>query len=99
MQDVIWTVRHPLDANLAIMRMEKGQDFGRTIANVFMRVGFGMSLWLPALTRIGLGGKGTGLIFTPNCDAEGLCQRVSSLNQGFFASVSGSITVAKPALR
>jgi hypothetical protein len=59
----------------------------------------GLTRWAPAMTRIRNGLIGSGLVFAPDTQTEQFTDLIRSLNQLFFASASGSMTVTIPALR
>src|ERR1043166_7378514 len=55
--------------------------------------------FMPLLPRERFALEGPGLILCPDCHAKICPQRVGVLDQLFFASVSGSMTVTTPLLR
>ena len=66
MQNRIGATGHPLHPHLSISRVEQGQQLGRAIADILVRLPLGLSGWLPTVAQVGLGLKRTGLIGGPD---------------------------------
>ncbi len=79
--------------------MEQGQQFGGSIATVFMRLTNGMTIECPTVAGIGFGLIRSGFIFTPHTQPARFSDDIGFLYQLFFASLSGSVTTSEPAFR
>lgn len=91
--------RHPFDPHLPIGGMEQGQHLCRSIALILVRLAHRLALRCPTLPGIGHCLKGTSFILAPNCQSAAFSLCIRSLDQFFFASASGSMTVTMPCLR
>jgi hypothetical protein len=65
MQDGIGHRGDAFGTHLARGWPKQGEQFGSSLAQIFMRVPFGLALWLPMRSRLRSGGVGTGLILAP----------------------------------
>ena len=98
-QDRVGAGRHALDPDAAVGRAEQRQDLGRAVAEVLVRLPRRVALGPPRLARVGDRLVGPGLVGAPDRQAHRLAGAVGVLDQLFFASASGSVTTAGPALR
>src|SRR5262245_39639113 len=99
MQHGIGATRHAFDPYLARRGMEQGQQLGRPIGQIFVRLADRLPFGSPSAALIRFGCKRTGFILIPDRLTQPLPIAIGTLNQGFFASASGSTTVTGPALR
>ena len=81
------------------VRMEQGQQLGRSIAEVFMRLLCRIPFRLPTRARLGHRLERTCFVLAPDIQTQLHAQRISVLNQLFLGWVSGSVTETVPALR
>ena len=79
--------------------MKQGQHFGRSIANILMRLAYRMALWLPAFTWIGNRLIRPSFIFNPHRQSHFLPCTIGRLDQFFLGVASGSVTVTTPRFR
>ena len=80
-------------------RAKQGQQFRRSISELFMRLLFWFARLMPVTSRRRNRLRGSGLILTPQRDACLFCGLVGPLNHAFFPSVFGSCTRTTPSLR
>jgi hypothetical protein len=73
--------------------MKQRQQLRRTTPDLFMWVARWRAGSLPAMTRLRNGWVRTGFILTPHRQPEPVPLPVGALDQFFFASASGSVTV------
>lgn len=90
---------HAFDPHLTIRRMEQGQHLCRSIAMIFVGLANRLPLRHPTFPGIRHRLKGTGFILAPNCQPAAFSFYIRTLDQFFFASPSGSITVTMPLFR
>jgi hypothetical protein len=79
--------------------MKKGEQFGRSISKIFMRLVFWFSFWLPTRSRIRFGLVRPSFIFISDRHPDLFTALMGLLNQVFFGVVSGSVTITLPRLR
>src|SRR5579863_8490656 len=99
MKNCVCRALDTFDQDCAIGGMKQCSRFGNAITRIFMRLLDWMTLYLPTGSAIGLSLIGTGFIFAPHTQAQYFAHLISLLNQFFFASASGSVTITVPALR
>lgn len=87
------------DAHLTARRVEQRQDFARPAPNVFVRLRGGLAFWRPPMPGMRQRLEGTGLVLTPDLQAQGRTEGIRPLDQPLFTSASGSFTMAMPLLR
>ena len=79
--------------------MEQGQDLGGAAPDVLVRLLGRVFARLPGWAGMRHGLKGAGLVLTPDRQPKLSAQRVSLLDQLFFAAASGLRTRTRPCLR
>ena len=92
MENRIGTAGNSRDPHLSSVRVKQCQDLGGTIANVFMRMLTGFAFQLPSMACIWNGLERSSFILGPCAQTERLSEAIGTLDQVFFASVSGSVT-------
>jgi len=99
MQHRVRATGHAFRPHLTIRGMEQGQQFGRPVPNILVRLMVGLSLRSPATSLVGHSLKGSGLVRIPHRQTKRLSYLVSLLNQTFFAVASGSVISTTPSFR
>ena len=99
MQHGIWAGRYTFDPDLAIGWMKECENFGRTVAEVLVRLASRISLGTPGLAGMGYRLKWPCLIGTPNRQSHRFARAISILDQLFLDSASGSVTTFIPLFR
>ena len=98
-QDGIRTGRHALDPDLAIGGMEEREELGRAVAKILVRLARRLALGLPGWAGMGNGLEWPSLVGAPDRQAQRLTGAIGVLDQLFFDSASGSVTIAVPRFR
>src|SRR4051794_35497819 len=76
--------------------MEQGQDLGRAVAGIFVRLRGGLTVWAPTAAPGRHGLERASLILAPPRQAKANALRVGPLDQPPFTAASGSVTRTRP---
>lgn len=95
-QNRVGRLADSLDAEAPRGRVEQGQLFGCPSPGVLVGISHRRAIGMPVRARVGDGLEGSGFVLSPH--RQDLLA-VGGLNQGFFATASGSYTVTTPCLR
>ena len=96
MQDGVGATADRLEVYLSRSGMEQSQDLAGATSDIFVWLGRGVALRLPAAARLRYGLERTSLVLAPDIEAERGAKRVRPLDQPLFAAASGSTTVTRP---
>jgi hypothetical protein len=99
MQYRIGAAGDAFDPNLSRSRVQERQQLCGAAPYIFMRITGRLTLGLPTLSRLGDSLIRPRFIFIPYNKSPARRRLVRLLDQLFFASVSGSMTLTTPLLR